>query len=971
MALKKLVTDLTQGLEAYPNHNTLADTGGFNYGGSTSVFDTKLFQQRTLSYKKPLSRQDNPEPLIPQILPGVNQEPGNSILYLDDSPDGFLRGGVINTIKRAAYDNIRMNRFFKTGEGISFIEVQKALQKTNPIIQEGGGNINNTIEDVINMGTGVNFTSANTNRTFNEGNLIKQITEGGYTGVYYNRAGSNPTIQSEDQNKYFETHKPGRKFDANKMGDFNKQGGLKSGNRLVSLGKKLDVGLRTGVNGNHGINFAINGQESLMHQAVGFDVGDLMDTWDSLKAGFNSFMSNPLESLSQPGPFSPNQEIGFKPGENVIYQYSGGPGSTYGVGDTILYRYERTSGDYDHQGHPLSIEKYNQHKHTTIIGNELIFFNKDGSLNSGIALNYLADTVNDNLFAGNNILGSGGLLFDDSFNFNSPSNILTGLANQVFGENTVNFVTDLFNGGGVGNPTQGPITIGSYLINDIQLIDGSTRKDPIINKSINGLPTSGFIEGYSSPTGKGFGNKPDDIALSIKHGLSDSLPLGVGKVLSPYATISKDGLVDSRYRPKISEFSKNSGKYLGTNNYSKHYNNKIPTSEGVEGNYTRESRIGTGNPGLGYYSAKAGVDQINALDIHTVTDGTFNKPEYRDMIRFRIEAVQTDKPQSSDVMVFRAFLDNFGDNFTANWNSFKYNGRGEDFFTYGGFKRTFSFNFKIAAQSRHEMMPLYRKLNYLVSNLTPDYSKSGRMRAPYIKLCLGSYMDRTPGFMTSVNIKWQKDYPFEIALDTPEGGADSKMHVLPHVLDVSCNFTPIHDFVPRKSVEESPFIIPGSKSETHYSGTDRKWLSGNNSKWVPDEATTSKVSEDNTPLTGVDNTATSDTNLVNKTSDDIKEQGESNSNNQQATTLLKSAADKIISDVTIPLDKTGFMTRNQSIDLDGDGNFDVTLTIFISYNSEGKLTREDIDVTINDISGKDPVYDALAITEYVWNKMVH
>ena len=160
MALKKLVTDLTQGLEAYPNHNTSADTGGFNYGSSTSVFDTKVFNQRSYGYTNPLSRQDNPSPLIPQILPGVDQEPENSILYLDDSPDGFIRGGILNAQKRAAYDTIRMNRFFETGEGISFITNQQSLQKTNPIIQEGGGNINNVFEDILSMGMGVTMTSA-------------------------------------------------------------------------------------------------------------------------------------------------------------------------------------------------------------------------------------------------------------------------------------------------------------------------------------------------------------------------------------------------------------------------------------------------------------------------------------------------------------------------------------------------------------------------------------------------------------------------------------------------------------------------------------------------------------------------------------------------------------------------------------------------------------------------------------------
>lgn len=32
------------------------------------------------------------------------------------------------------------------------------------------------------------------------------------------------------------------------------------------------------------------------------------------------------------------------------------------------------------------------------------------------------------------------------------------------------------------------------------------------------------------------------------------------------------------------------------------------------------------------------------------------------------------------------------------------------------------------------------------------------------------------------------------------------MLVLPHVLDVNCQFTPVHNFVPRKSITDSPFF---------------------------------------------------------------------------------------------------------------------------------------------------------------------
>ena len=40
MALRLLLTNLGGGLNLYPNHNTPSTMGGFNYGGSTSVFDT-------------------------------------------------------------------------------------------------------------------------------------------------------------------------------------------------------------------------------------------------------------------------------------------------------------------------------------------------------------------------------------------------------------------------------------------------------------------------------------------------------------------------------------------------------------------------------------------------------------------------------------------------------------------------------------------------------------------------------------------------------------------------------------------------------------------------------------------------------------------------------------------------------------------------------------------------------------------
>ena len=257
-----------------------------------------------------------------------------------------------------------------------------------------------------------------------------------------------------------------------------------------------------------------------------------------------------------------------------------------------------------------------------------------------------------------------------------------------------------------------------------------------------------------------------------------------------------------------------------------------------ERTYHRESRIGLGDPGItskiekdefghinySTYDTRV-VDKINALDIirHDAGDLTSNK--YRDMIRFRIEAVDSAEPEKSDIMLFRAFLDSFGDNYSAQHNEIKYNGRAESFYTYNSFSRDISIGFKIAAQSRWEMMPLYRKLNFLVSNTAPDYhASSGRIRTPFIRLTVGSYLNRTPGILNSVNITWQKDYPWEIAIDSPEKGNDKHMLVLPHALDVTFGFTPVHNFIPQKSITESPFILPHHDGRDGKIRDERKWL---------------------------------------------------------------------------------------------------------------------------------------------------
>ena len=214
-------------------------------------------------------------------------------------------------------------------------------------------------------------------------------------------------------------------------------------------------------------------------------------------------------------------------------------------------------------------------------------------------------------------------------------------------------------------------------------------------------------------------------------------------------------------------------------------------------------------------------DQINNLDLvyhkGSLENNTLNgSPFPKDYIKFRIEAVDTDRPASSMTMVFRAFLESMNDDFKSTWNEYNYNGRSEPFFTFASFNRSISFGFKIAAFSREEMRPLYRKLNYLVSNTAGDY-KQTRLRGNFMRLTIGDYFSRLPGFFTSIGLSWNKDYAWEVA-NTPD---DTDMNELPHVLDVSCQYQPIHDFTPRKG-HEAPFILPTKYNKTNIT-PEQEW----------------------------------------------------------------------------------------------------------------------------------------------------
>jgi hypothetical protein len=206
-------------------------------------------------------------------------------------------------------------------------------------------------------------------------------------------------------------------------------------------------------------------------------------------------------------------------------------------------------------------------------------------------------------------------------------------------------------------------------------------------------------------------------------------------------------------------------------------------------------------------SSDNSYDRINALPLYksNVVNGGKKASITNDLVQFRIAAIDGEDPSQKIFMHFRAFLTSISDAYSADWNSTQYIGRGEKFYTYGGFDRKVSFGFTVAAQSKAELMPMYRKLNFLASNLAPDYSGNGYMKGSLVQLSIGGYFYEQPGFISSLTYDISEESMWEIGVSDKQddseliiGWSDPTVKELPHMIKVTVNFTPIHNFRPEK-----------------------------------------------------------------------------------------------------------------------------------------------------------------------------
>jgi len=236
-------------------------------------------------------------------------------------------------------------------------------------------------------------------------------------------------------------------------------------------------------------------------------------------------------------------------------------------------------------------------------------------------------------------------------------------------------------------------------------------------------------------------------------------------------------------------------------------------------------RTNVGDPGarrnVQNYSVggQQALDKITASPIYEAVQAT-HTGEKNDLVKFSIGYIQNNNSGNSNFMNFRAYITDFSDNYTADWGETQYAGRGDKFYNYKGFGRSISMGFKMYATSKAELIPMYKKLNFLASGLAPTYSGGGFMQGNLSRITVGGYLYNQLGFIKSLSYTIPKESTWEIGLSS-NGGLDSSVKELPHMIDVTgLEFQPIQEFVPRignpLALGETPYIALSNGENTNY-----------------------------------------------------------------------------------------------------------------------------------------------------------
>lgn len=198
----------------------------------------------------------------------------------------------------------------------------------------------------------------------------------------------------------------------------------------------------------------------------------------------------------------------------------------------------------------------------------------------------------------------------------------------------------------------------------------------------------------------------------------------------------------------------------------------------------------------------------NIQDDTGISDWKTYEPYNDDLIAFYFYDMVNEK-----YIPFRASVTGINDSFQADWANYKYIGRADKLYTYDGVTRQLSFSFKVIANSIKELLPMWKRINYLCGLTLPanytsatsqqDGSENQFIIPAFVLLTLGDMYKEQPIIINRVGLTIPDGASWETVSENSEEdwsylnniitwtGSKGRVAQFPREVEISVDLTPI------------------------------------------------------------------------------------------------------------------------------------------------------------------------------------
>jgi len=242
------------------------------------------------------------------------------------------------------------------------------------------------------------------------------------------------------------------------------------------------------------------------------------------------------------------------------------------------------------------------------------------------------------------------------------------------------------------------------------------------------------------------------------------------------------------------------------NKYSKDYADSSQLVDGLEHSRLNSKKFAGARYGDELNKLTILGPDKDILDETDVNGWSVYDPIKDDLIAFYFVDMVNDR-----YIPFRATVTGIQDSFQVDWNNYKYIGRADKLYTYEGFTRQLSFTFKVYASSIKELLPMWKRINYLCGFAMPanytsatsngDGSESQFSVPPFVKLNLGDMYKDQPILINRVGLSIPEGAAWETLSENSEANwsylngiiqwpnSDGKYAQFPREVEISLDIT--------------------------------------------------------------------------------------------------------------------------------------------------------------------------------------